>query len=212
MDPFLRITGEFEVRLGLGSGFFNTLIAEDDWAFLLKTHAFVDAGLTHAICAALLRPELESVVSRLDTANTQCGKIAFAKQLGLLDKSMRRYVIALSQLRNEVAHNIRSADFRFLPYWAALSPERHVQVCAALALDDAPTGPALPHEIPLIALVNEFPKLGISYSTAIVMSHLYMHVLEGGLSAQLCKVGCAILGATSESLREAGENSDQEKS
>lgn len=200
MEAFLRIAAEFETRIDLPSGFFNSLIAEDDWAFLIKTHALIEACITHAICATLGRPELEAVVARLDTANNQSGKLAFAKTLGLLDKPMRKYVTTLSQLRNEVVHNARSANFRFQEHWDRLTPEQHLQVCAALALEDDLTSPVSQSEIKLISIVNEFPKLGIGLSTAIVMSHLYTHTLAGDLALQLQKVGSVVIGNSPEAL------------
>lgn len=193
MKTYLNLTSQFEERLGLRAGFFNTLIAEDDWSFVIKLHALVEACLTHAICSAIGRPELEQIVAHLDTANNRSGKLAFAKQLGLLDKTHRRYVTALSQLRNEIVHNVHATDFSFERHWERLTKEQHFQLCVALSLEEAPERVSEPNEVRLIALVNEFPKLGIGYATAIVLSELFLHAIEGDLSVELKRLGGVVL-------------------
>lgn len=202
MRDYLSTAIEFEKRIGLPGDFFNTLIVEDDWSFVVKTHALVEACLTHAICAALNRPELQPAVARLDTANNQSGKLAFAKTLGLMCKAHRRYVVALSQLRNELVHNVQSTRFTFENYWDSLTVDHHLQICAALALDDEPLRASEQNEIRLISLVNEFPKVGIGFATATVLAGLYEHVLKGDLAIELEKLGSVVLAQVSDAYRE----------
>jgi hypothetical protein len=203
MQVYLSIAIEFEKRLGLPGDFFTTLIAEDDWSFVVKTHALVEACLTHAICAVLRRPELQTVVAHLDTANNQSGKLAFAKALGLLSQTHRRYIVTLSQLRNELVHNVQSTSFTFENYWNNLTADRHLQICAALALDDEPLRTPEQNELKLISFVNECPKLGIGYATAIVLTGLYEQAIKGELAVELERLGSAVLEQISEAYREA---------
>lgn len=202
MKTYLTLTSLFEERLGLRAGFFNTLVAEDDWSFVIKLHALLEACLTHAICAAIGHSELEHIVARLDTANNQSGKLAFAKQLGLLNKTHRRYVTALSQMRNEIVHDARATDFSFERHWKRLTEDQHFQLCVALSLEEAPERPSKPNEVRLIALVNEFPKLGIGYATAIVLSELFLHAIEGDLNVELKRLGGVVLERISRAHQE----------
>jgi hypothetical protein len=42
----LDIVEESEPLLGLEKGFFRKLLTEDDWSFVIKTHALIEAALT----------------------------------------------------------------------------------------------------------------------------------------------------------------------
>jgi hypothetical protein len=189
MESFIQYVSEFERRIGMRPGFFNALIREDDWSFVIKLHAFLEACLTHAICSRLGRPELENVIARLDTSNNQSGKLAFAKKLGLLNKPQRRYVAALSQLRNDLVHDARAVDFRFDAYMSKLTEEQRYQFCVALSLDEMFVPDSEPDELRIISFVNEAPKFGIAYAGSIVIAELLLHASAGDLDKELKRVG-----------------------
>jgi len=189
MESFVRYASEFELRLGIRPGFFNALIREDDWSFVIKLHAFLEACLTHAICSCLGRPELEEVIVRLDTSNNQSGKLAFAKKLGLLNKPQRRYVAALSQLRNDIVHDARAVDFRFDEYMSKLTEEQRYQFCVSLSLDEMFAPDSEPNELRIISFVNEVPKFGITYAGSIVVTELLLYASAGDLDKELKRVG-----------------------
>lgn len=194
MDTLLQYMKEFEQRIGVRSGFFNELTREDDWSFVIKLHAFVEACLTNAICAVLGRPELEDVVSRLDTSNNQSGKLAIVKRLGMLNKPQRRFVAVLSELRNDLAHNARSVDFSFKQHMAAM-PERELnQFCVALSLDELLEPESEPNETRLIAYVRDVPKFGIAYTATIVVTELYVQAASGDLSNVFKQIGEQLIG------------------
>lgn len=179
MNSFSEYVSEVELRLGLRSGFFDELIREDDWSFVIKLHAFVEAVLTHAICSNLGRPELEPIVSRLDTGNNQCGKLAFAKALAVLGKPQRRYIAQLCALRNELAHNVKSAEFSFNEFMDNLPEKDRYFFCVSLSLDEQFRNEYEDGEVQIISLVNEVPKFGICYAASILISDLLVVSLEG---------------------------------
>jgi hypothetical protein len=193
MESFVQYAEEFERRLGIRPGFFNELIREDDWGFVIKLHAFLEACLTHAICSRLGRPEIEDVIARLDTSNNQSGKLAFAKRLGLLNTSQRRFVATLSQLRNDLVHDAKAVGFRFDEYMSALTEDQRYQFCVSLSLDEMFVSDYQPDEIRIISLVNEVPKFGIAYAASVVVAELLLHASAGDLDKELKRAGAVTL-------------------
>ncbi len=185
----LEFASEFESRLGIRPGFFNELIRESDWSFVIQLHAFFEACLTHAICLSIGRPELESVISRLDTLNGQYGKMAFVKQLNILDKPQRRFIATLSELRNSLVHNVRNVDFNFREYIDSLPDEERYRFCVSLSLDEVFEPIADPGEIRIISFVHDVPKYGIAEAALIVLADLYLQVASGELKANCTKIG-----------------------
>lgn len=90
-----------EAQLGLPSGFLEGLRTEDDWSFIIKIHALIEAAVSHLLCTALGNDRLIDVFSCLDLSDKRRGKMAFAGALSLLGKSDRRFV---SSLQNSVTH------------------------------------------------------------------------------------------------------------
>ena len=70
---------------------------------------------------ALSKPELADIFSRLDMSGKATGKAAFVKALGLLDEPERRFISALSELRNRLVHDVRNASFEFHAHVESLS-------------------------------------------------------------------------------------------
>lgn len=102
-----------EQKLGLQSGFFESLDGEDenDWSFVIKVHALIEAAVSHLLTEHLQRPELDDLFSRLDMSNKGTGKAAFVKALGLLEEPERRFISSLSELRNRLVHDVRNVNF-----------------------------------------------------------------------------------------------------
>jgi hypothetical protein len=102
-----------EQKLGLQSGFFDSLDGEDetDWSFVIKVHALIEAAVSHLLTEHLQRPGLDDLFSRLDMSNKATGKVAFVKALGLLEEPERRFISSLSELRNKLVHDVRNVNF-----------------------------------------------------------------------------------------------------
>jgi hypothetical protein len=103
----------FEAALSVPAGFMLRLRDEDDWSFVVKSHALLEAALTHLLVYELGRPEARAFLARLDTSDSQTGKVALAKQLGVLHDDEMRLIGALSGLRNRVVHNLGDTAFTF---------------------------------------------------------------------------------------------------
>ena len=113
-----------EMDLGIDPGFLTRLADEDDWSFVIKSHAFLEAALSHLIAHALDAPALGTVLAYLDTANTRSGKLAFLRELDLLDDVSRRFVKSFSELRNSLVHDVSQVSFSFSEYLAGLDKQQ----------------------------------------------------------------------------------------
>jgi hypothetical protein len=118
-----------EERLGLERGFLDRLDAEDenDWSFVIKLHALVEAAVSHLITTEMGRPELRALFARLDISNKTTGKAAFVKAMGLLDEPARRFMSSLSELRNDLVHDVRNVNFDLAAHVAAMNSDKQAQ-------------------------------------------------------------------------------------
>ena len=189
MDPLKSQAEELEEKIGLPHGFINELRRNDDWSFIVKLHALIEASLTYAICARLNAHELEKVISHLDTSNNQCGKLAFAKQLKILCLPQRKFIRRLSELRNELVHNVHRVDFNFKSYQETLTDAENYRFCSDLSLHELLHKDYQHGEIELISIVNEIPKFGIMQAALLVISNLMVHVIKGEAHASFRELG-----------------------
>lgn len=95
----------------LPKAFFESLLDSDDWSLVIKLHALVETALNNLITVSIGDNRLLEIVMRLDTSDKQRGKMAFIKALDLLPVEARAFVHKLSELRNDLVHNISSFDF-----------------------------------------------------------------------------------------------------
>jgi hypothetical protein len=124
---------EFEKAIGIRQGFIAEYRHGDDWSFVIKSHALLEAGVSQLLAYHLGHPPLVDVFSRLDMAASGFGKLEFVKALGLLDDSERKFVRTLGELRNMLVHNIANVDFDLRAYMGSL--EKQKLNATQLALD-----------------------------------------------------------------------------
>lgn len=101
---------ELQEKLMLHPDFFEKLLEEDDWSFVIKLHALIEAAVGSLLLYHLEEPKLERIISRLELGNKTFGKLAFLKDLELLGDTYRRYIFSLSELRNEFVHNVHNCN------------------------------------------------------------------------------------------------------
>jgi len=134
--------GSLERQLSLPPGFLLDLRKEDDWSFIIKAHAFLEAVLSHVLAEASGKRELEGVLSRLEMSDTAKGKLAFAQALGVLEEDERRFIKRLSELRNMLVHNISNVGFNMSKYVNQLDSNQRTSFVEAFkyALDPEDKG------------------------------------------------------------------------
>jgi hypothetical protein len=124
---------ELEERIGVAPGFFDSLVREDDWSFVIKLHALLEAACTHFLLFHFKEPALGDVLARLELSNKTSGKIAFLSALELVDKVTRRYIAALSELRNTLVHDVRNSRFQLTEWVLTLDPTQLKQFAIAFS-------------------------------------------------------------------------------
>ncbi len=175
-----RPIAEIETQLGLPSGFLLHLYQkEDDWSFVIKIHAFLEAVLTHLLAEHLGRPDLLPVFAYLETSNVRTGKLAFVKAFDLLDKGARRFVHTLSELRNELVHDVSNVNFRFPDYVSQLAEREQKDFVGAFDYAFAEVAQAhhWPAEQELSSTIDRIvltaPRLAIIAGTAMIGLDIY---------------------------------------
>jgi len=127
-----RPIADIETQLGLPTGFLLYLYThEDDWSFVIKSHAFLEAALTHLLADHLGKDDLVPVFAYLETSNVRTGKLAFVKAFDLLDKGARRFIHTLSELRNDLVHEVSNVNFKFDAHVAQLSDRERKEFIGA---------------------------------------------------------------------------------
>lgn len=173
--------------LGVARSFFDDLLTKgDDWTFIIKIHALVEAALTHLIVAELERPELADIIAKLETSDTRTGKVAFVKALKLLDDHHRRFVRALSELRNGLVHDVRNTSFSFTEPAPSLErrqsadirrkAEKCVETASGYFKESFELGG---HRATRKEFAKENPRLVIYFATFFTLGNIY-HELGGG--------------------------------
>ena len=158
--------------MNLPPGFYvNLLIKEDDWSFIIKLHALVEAAVSHLL-ATICGEKLLDVFTRLDLSSDTSGKVAFAKALDVLDKDERSFIRKLSEIRNSFAHDVRQAGATLAAYVARLNPEQLKALKVAIGPGVDPF-PIADRAVPELDFVRDNPKLCIWIRALFLISFVY---------------------------------------
>lgn len=115
MSDLFKDVKAFESRLGLPNGFYDHLLKEDDWSFVIKISALFEAASTHLLSIKFRAPE-ESELAFLEQANPRNGKIVLLKKMEAIYPNQAAFLTKLANLRNELAHKIENVGFNFQTY------------------------------------------------------------------------------------------------
>jgi energy-converting hydrogenase A subunit M len=111
---------DLEAQLNLEADFFQSLLADDDWSFVIKLHALVEAAVTHLLTTALGDERLRAFIARIEMSNDSTGKMAILKRLDLVDADSRRFIKKLSELRNRFVHDVTNASTTLEDFFSSL--------------------------------------------------------------------------------------------
>jgi uncharacterized protein YjgD (DUF1641 family) len=141
-DVFIEEATKHEKELGLPEGFYNALLKEDDWSFVIKLHALLEASVVRAIKVQPGLEKLEPVIARLEMSGSQTGKVVILKALDILNAEERRFINSLSQLRNELVHNISNVSFKFAEHVGRFDKQQRKSFISTYAfVEDDTTAP-----------------------------------------------------------------------
>jgi len=102
---------KLERTLGIDPGFFDKLQDEDDWSMIIKLHALIESAVSELLTRQFKSIALKETFSKLELSNKRTGKMAFVAALELVGDAERRYISALSELRNKLVHNIHNVGY-----------------------------------------------------------------------------------------------------
>jgi len=120
LDRLAAAVGSIEQEFGLKDGFLLDLGKGDDWSFVIKMHALIEAMVSHLLTHAIGDTRLSEFFERLELSNPRTGKIVVAGMLELLEGPERRFIRLVSELRNRLVHNVRNVNFDLQTYYDGL--------------------------------------------------------------------------------------------
>lgn len=104
-DDFWEPCNKLEKDLKIPPCFYKTLLKEDDWSFIIKLHALIEASVACLLVKSIKEPKLENILVALPMSN----KIRYLKELSLLN-DYRGFIQALSEIRNGFVHEIKNVN------------------------------------------------------------------------------------------------------
>lgn len=118
-DISLKFAKDHLAELGLPHDFDAKLLRDDDWSLVIKLHALMEVALTNAIVAHVGEEATRDLFSRMNVGG-RSGKVAFAKALKCANETEIQFVQALSELRNQLVHDVHNVSFRLKEHIGSL--------------------------------------------------------------------------------------------
>lgn len=103
--------------------FMRKLLNEDDWSFVIKSHALIETILSEYLTAKTGNKQLNKIFNRLDLGNREFGKLEFAKAYGIFSISQITFIKKYSILRNQLVHDVDNLKFTFVDYISKLNKQ-----------------------------------------------------------------------------------------
>ncbi|MFH1258586.1 MAG: hypothetical protein ABII74_02015 [Elusimicrobiota bacterium] len=116
---------KLQEEIGLPMEFFWKLLKEDDWSFVIKLHALVEAIVNHLIIKKIGLSQLGKIIPKLQLNNDKSGRLAFLEALNLLNDDQRSFIKHLSEIRNDFVHDIKKVNLTLKSYFEQSSKERY---------------------------------------------------------------------------------------
>ncbi len=178
MPDLQKAINEIEDEVGIPKGFFKDLLDEDDWSFIIKIHALVEALISFQIVKSLHKEELSSVISFLELSNNRTGKLAFVKNLDILPKKFRRFIKNLSEIRNAFTHNVSNIGVTIDEYFKTLSKQKRKEYVEGVCLGRKENIELPGVSISYTKFVRENLKIGIWYGCMGLIYEIYIFKFE----------------------------------
>jgi hypothetical protein len=176
---WLAEVADLEMALGLPEGFTRTLVGEDDWSFVIRSHALVESAVTHLL-SQVVDPRLSRVFRAMPLGGGRASRLACIDALAIFDSPTIEFVRRLSDLRDRLLHDVADIRFSLADFFAGLSPGERCRWATVLAGTLEGTGKegALAE---LTSLFEEHPKHGIGLAVHAVLARTVAHLQgEGG--------------------------------
>lgn len=136
LESVKESTDELESSIGLPSGFLERLLEEDDWSFVVKAHAMIESSASKALTEITGIKDASNFFSKLELSNNTTGKLALISALGILPDFSKRFIKALSQIRNILVHDVSNTSFDFGKYVKSLDKQQRKTLAIATCFVD----------------------------------------------------------------------------
>lgn len=122
-DSIQQLLGD----VGLPKDFLDQLLHESDWSMIIMLHALFEAVLTELVVKRLQTPSLQEAVGHLEFNHAKSGKVAFARAMDLVGAKEAAFLRGLSELRNDLVHDVRYIKFELRSYVSQLDARKRKQ-------------------------------------------------------------------------------------
>jgi hypothetical protein len=173
-DPLFSEIKSLVVLLGLPDGFYENLLHEDDWSFVVKLNALFEGACTEVLSSCLGTSKITEALANLDFAHSKCGKIAMLKSLEAITSQQATFLRTLAELRNNLVHNISNVHFSFAEHMASRDENQKKSLIKALGHGIQDNVPIADKMVPRNLFVEENPKLALWLTAAEVLACLHL--------------------------------------
>ena len=103
--------------------FVTELLSGDDWSFVIKAQALIEACVTQAIVIRLGENRIIKMIEVMPLVGDEVSKLKIAKDLNILNSAQRKFVIHMATLRNRLAHRVDCVNFKFSEHIETLNKD-----------------------------------------------------------------------------------------
>ena len=181
----IKIVDQLCVELGITPEFYKKIHTEDDWSFIIKLHAIIEAAITHLLTKthtlAFSIHEIEKydefslseAFTKLPLGDKRSGKAVLCKALGIIEPYQEHFINQLSLIRNRFAHDLKSVDSKLEAYLSKLDSNQMKNFIDGFGLLDIDhlkntTG----KDFTIESFVKQNPKISIWLSSFVVLSEI----------------------------------------
>jgi len=150
------------------------LLEESDWSIVIKSHALIESVVTELLISHTNEEMLRATIKRLPLSDSSIGKLKVAKDLGLMDSCQRTFIRKLSELRNDLVHNIENVSFSFKNFVDALDASQKKSWLKAIAWQEENTDTSQA----ITELFESMPKISFWLSINSLVSVIQIDIAE----------------------------------
>jgi DNA-binding MltR family transcriptional regulator len=169
--------------LSKNADFLAGIVEGDDWSFVIKAHALIEAAVTGLLTTVLGDDRIRDVLERLPLSDSQAGKITIAKQLGVLTAEQIKFIRKFSELRNQLVHKVDNVGFTFDDFWSKLDGNQKSSWVETISWSLNPDG----KESSFTDLIRDYPRIGLQISIFQLVSICQLTATEAATLREITK-------------------------
>lgn len=169
MKELVEAIQELEIDIGVKRGFFTALLAEDDWSFIIKLHALYEAAISNLLLNKIGHKEIGDFISRIELGDKSKGKLRLVKDFNFLESGERKFIYALSEIRNNFVHNVKNTNLDLKKYFESLDSKKLKNYIETFGFTYGKTIEVAGKSIDSKKFTRENPKLAIWQNSIYVL-------------------------------------------